>query len=174
MNSPVHDTDTRPWYRQFWPWFLIAVPLASVIGSGVMVTAAVQTNDGRVRDYYRSDGRTVRQDLARDQRALELRLRASLGIDSETGDVQVDLASNDAGYPPELHLLVTHPTRENQDQELVLRHLRGGRYVGALQADLLGRRALQLTDAAGQWRLVLDPAWFPLRSVAMLESRLAP
>lgn len=22
--------DSRPWYRQFWPWFLVALPAASV------------------------------------------------------------------------------------------------------------------------------------------------
>ena len=24
-------SDSKPWYRQFWPWFLIALPLSSVV-----------------------------------------------------------------------------------------------------------------------------------------------
>ncbi len=25
--------DTKPWYKQFWPWFVIALPFASMLGS---------------------------------------------------------------------------------------------------------------------------------------------
>lgn len=174
MSTPLPDTDTRPWYRQFWPWFLITIPLASVIGSVFMIGLAIQTHDGRVRDYYRSDGRSVRQDLARDQVALERGLRARLEVDAETGGVRVDLGGSLLDYPPHLQLLVIHPTRANRDLDLVLRHLRGGRYVGALESAALGRRSLQLTDPAEEWRLVLDPVLFPLRDAAVLESRLAP
>lgn len=38
-------TDTKPWYRQFWPWFLIALPLTSVIGSFVTLWIAVTNAD---------------------------------------------------------------------------------------------------------------------------------
>ncbi len=38
-------TDTKPWYRQFWPWFLIALPLTSVVASFVTLWIAVTDAD---------------------------------------------------------------------------------------------------------------------------------
>jgi hypothetical protein len=44
MNRPLR-TDSSPWYRQFWPWFLIALPAASVIGSFVTLAIAIRHAD---------------------------------------------------------------------------------------------------------------------------------
>lgn len=47
----IHDTnvrrriDTKPWYRQFWPWFLIALPGVSAAVSGGMLYAALHGGD---------------------------------------------------------------------------------------------------------------------------------
>ena len=39
------NTDTRPWYRQFWPWFLIALPAISVVASFVSLALAIRNAD---------------------------------------------------------------------------------------------------------------------------------
>jgi hypothetical protein len=39
----------RPWYRQFWPWFLIAIPLAGVIMASITATFAYRYADVEVR-----------------------------------------------------------------------------------------------------------------------------
>lgn len=44
--SPLRTrTDTKPWYRQFWPWFLIALPLTSVVASFATLWIAVTNAD---------------------------------------------------------------------------------------------------------------------------------
>jgi len=50
MQNP--EADAVPWYRQPWPWFLIALPAAAVIGSIVTVVLAIVSADGVVPDYY--------------------------------------------------------------------------------------------------------------------------
>jgi hypothetical protein len=40
--------DVHPWYRQFWPWFLIALPVASVVLSFVTLYMALETGDAVV------------------------------------------------------------------------------------------------------------------------------
>ena len=40
--------DSRPWYRQFWPWFLVALPLASVVLSFVTLYRALAGMDAVV------------------------------------------------------------------------------------------------------------------------------
>lgn len=27
----MHKTDEKPWYKQFWPWFIMAIPACGVI-----------------------------------------------------------------------------------------------------------------------------------------------
>jgi len=36
---------TVPWYRHFWPWFIIALLASAVTGSFVSLYFAVHTND---------------------------------------------------------------------------------------------------------------------------------
>lgn len=46
MQSTIRDNQSvnlnKPWYKQFWPWFLIALPGSVVIASLFTVTLAVQ------------------------------------------------------------------------------------------------------------------------------------
>ena len=48
-----------PWYKQFWPWFLIALPTAVVIGCIVSVSIAFKYADVPVQDDYEKHGLTV-------------------------------------------------------------------------------------------------------------------
>ena len=45
-KSEIHP----PWYRQFWPWVLIAIPLLTVIASGFTFWLAVSNPDYLVVD----------------------------------------------------------------------------------------------------------------------------
>ena len=44
-----------PWYRQFWPWFIIALPVSAVIASFISLWLAVSNPDQLVvtDDEYR-------------------------------------------------------------------------------------------------------------------------
>ena len=43
MNQP--DRQQLPWYRQFWPWFVIALLSSAVMGSLTSAYLAVHTHD---------------------------------------------------------------------------------------------------------------------------------
>lgn len=52
--------DTPPsWYKQFWPWFLIALPSAVVIASIVTMAIAFKYADTPVAGDYEKHGLTV-------------------------------------------------------------------------------------------------------------------
>ncbi len=38
-------SDTLPWYRHFWPWFILALLASAVSGSLVSAWLAVHTSD---------------------------------------------------------------------------------------------------------------------------------
>lgn len=55
--------DVQPWYRQPWPWFLIALPAIAVVGCIATMILAIRTNDAVVADYYQR-GLDINKELA--------------------------------------------------------------------------------------------------------------
>jgi hypothetical protein len=71
-------SDNEPWYKQRWPWLLMAGPIAVVIAGAVTVWLAVISNDGLVTDDYYKQGLAVNQTLQRDHQASSLGLEADV------------------------------------------------------------------------------------------------
>ncbi len=44
--------DDKPWYKQFWPWFIIALPLSSVIASLALLWIAITHPDATVPNEH--------------------------------------------------------------------------------------------------------------------------
>jgi len=47
MSPPVQEL---PWYRQFWPWFIIALPASAVVAGFVTLWLALSNPDHLVVD----------------------------------------------------------------------------------------------------------------------------
>lgn len=43
-TNPVPGQDL-PWYRQFWPWFIIALPASAVVASFITLWLAISNPD---------------------------------------------------------------------------------------------------------------------------------
>jgi uncharacterized protein len=48
--------DTKPWYRQLWPWLLIIPPAVAVIGGSFTLYLAITRPDALVRQDCVKDG----------------------------------------------------------------------------------------------------------------------
>ena len=55
QNSNLAPGEIEPWYRQFWPWFIIALPASAVIASFFTLWLAISNPDQLVvdEDEYR-------------------------------------------------------------------------------------------------------------------------
>jgi len=148
----MNDRDERPWYREPWPWLLIAPPAASVVLGAVMWTLAVSTNDGLVVDDYYKQGLAINQVLDREARARTLAMRALVTFNPERTYVRLQLAG-DGPLPARVMLRLAHPTRAGQDQTVELMAIAGGVYEGPLAPPAAGRWHVLLEDAAASWRL---------------------
>jgi hypothetical protein len=153
--TTLQREDDAPWYRQFWPWFLIALPLASVLGGLATVVIALNSRDGLVVDDYYKEGLAINRVLARDRRAAELGLTAAVNLDSASGEVSARVVSRVLEeLPPErLRLSLQHPTRAHMDQSLELHWVPDGAYAGTLAPLAEGNWYLLLEPVAGDWRL---------------------
>ncbi|WP_300273264.1 FixH family protein [Halomonas sp.] len=164
--------DIKPWYKQFWPWFLIGLLLSSITFSLIYLAFSIRLYDGSVGGDYYERGLAINKQLAKQEHAQALGLAARLRVDNRTGDVVVDLAG--PRQPERLHLALIFPTDSDFDRELTLQHVREGRYVTTLDEPLRHRWYLQLQPEAGEgaeWRLTGE-ASFPSDDEAELEPGL--
>jgi len=156
----MEETQAKPWYRQFWPWFIMVPPAASVIG-GVLTFFLAGGEPSMVVDDYGRIAMATEQRAERSRHAEELGLAARIMLESgpsgqsggQARQVTVTLTQR-AGAGDrtgDLVFKLIHPLREEQDLTIRLTGSRG-QYVGHLEF-LPGRYYVSLADLAGTWRL---------------------
>jgi hypothetical protein len=159
----------KPWYRQFWPWFLIALPAISVVAGLSTLAIAILNQDSLVRDDWYKDGKAINQSLARDDAAASLGISAELQLDSVTGEISATLVSPKTNTTPEtLTLILSHPTLATQDQSVVLTRRPDGKYQGMLTHGLQGRHYIELGNAEWRLRSTRD---FPLDKLTLVHEQ---
>lgn len=154
--------DTKPWYRQFWPWFLIALPGTVVVAAITTVFIAFSGADDEVKDEYVSDGFAIEEVLDRDLKAKEYGLSAQFTWDAITGEIFLALAQSNGSptleFPEQIQLQLIHPASEALDHEIILSTIANRRYRADMENFTPGRYYLRLFSLPGeptsiQWRL---------------------
>jgi len=113
--------DTKPWYRQFWPWFIIALPASAVVAGLTTFWIALQTTDSLV--VHAVDGVRTAADrqMAAQRLASELDLAAWVEINLETRVVSAAVRAPDLGdLPTTLEFELSHPAFADRDQHVTL------------------------------------------------------
>ena len=144
-----------PWYRNVWPWALMAGPAFVVVGGAYATWLAASTSDGLVADDYYKRGLAINRTLARSEYGARIGVSALVRIDA-AGDVRVTLAQAAGGeaFPAELRLTLAHPTRAGQDRSATLVRVAGDAYAGHVDPPGAGRR--HVIVETNQWRLSGD------------------
>jgi len=164
MNEELQPA---PWYKQFWPWFLIALLGYSVIQGLTLLTVATRNPPGLISDDYYDVGKGINQSLEREKLAVRLQLRASLDLDDERGVAELQLQGNSA--PAQLILNLVSPTQPERDRRVVLQHQGAGLYLGNLQDSVQGRRFVELIgqEGDGNWRLFEEETLQPGETIQL-------
>jgi len=148
--TPDADRHPEPWYRQFWPWFLIALPASVVAASFVTIWLAVSRPNPLVVDDYSRIARSMEKRFEREHAAAALGLSAEVRLVEGAGIVQVRLLPRTV-EPDSLELRLSHPLVEDRDQVIKLVRTPDG-WSGNL-ASVDGRWYLQLYPGDRSWRL---------------------
>jgi len=144
--------DGKPWYKEPWPWILMAGPATVIVAGFVTLWLAIVSNDGLVTDDYYKQGLAINQRLQRDHYASDLGLRADFMRSGQQVRLMLT-AERDAALPEALTLKLSHPTRAGQDQTVRMVSEGQGFYGGELAADVSGRWYVSIEDPSGKWRL---------------------
>jgi hypothetical protein len=143
----------KPWYREPWPWILMAAPAAAVIGGAVTIWLAVASSDGLVADDYYRRGLTINQELRREAEAA----RRGLAARVESGAGRLRVALEGANTAPEaIFAQLVHSTRAGYDQRLRLARVGPATYETDLPELPAGRWRVILQDPRGEWRIVKE------------------
>jgi hypothetical protein len=152
MSTAAHPAPPpRAWYREPWPWILIGLPSAAVVGSLVTAWIAIVNPDPLVVDNYYKEGLAINRTLDRDRTAAQAGYRADVMVSQDGSRVRVYLAG--ASAPEVIRLRFVHPTRAEHDRSVELKGRQTGWYEGPLGLPEAPRWKLDLEDGARTWRL---------------------
>ena len=70
MSVLSENPAARPWYREPWPWILMAGPFTVVVAGMITLWLALESSDGMVADDYYKRGLAINQTLSRERLAL--------------------------------------------------------------------------------------------------------
>jgi hypothetical protein len=152
---------SAPWYRQRWPWLLIAGPAIVVVAGFVTLWLAIVSDDGLVADDYYKRGLLINRQLAKSD------LGAARGaIASVEPNGRVDVTLTGAGdAPATLRVRFVHPTRAGLDRTVLLNRTTDGAYAGTVEPLMAGRWLV--TIEADDWRLPTVEAATPITGLTL-------
>jgi uncharacterized protein len=146
------DKDLRPWYREPWPWLLMAGPATVIVASLATLYLAVRSEDGLVVDDYYRQGLAINATLAREERARLLGVSATMEISAHRDRVLVEVRGSSKNAT-RLRLRLVHPTRTGQDQTAILLMQPGGTYGASIRPLAQGSWRILLEDEVSRWRI---------------------
>ncbi|MBF0256044.1 MAG: FixH family protein [Gammaproteobacteria bacterium] len=160
--------DDKPWYKQFWPWFIISIPGTAVVASMFLINSAIQTADGLVSDDYYKEGLAINQDLSKTRFAQTLGLRAVVLFDPDTRELRANLSGKLTSPPPLLELQLVHPTVKGLDEKILMTLAGDGLYLSRLPEIPKASWRVSLAPSNSEWKLT-GRARFPQSSQVTLE-----
>ena len=149
MTNNSHDT--KPWYRQKWPFLVMLPPFAAVVAGIATVFIASSGSDSLVVDDFQKVGLVANRVTERDRTAAAMNIAASVAIDRQTGNITARIGSE--VMPDSLTLSLHHPTRSDMDRITTLQRDDTGLYRGNIGPLDSHRWYLQLVAGDGRWRL---------------------
>ncbi|KUM53792.1 FixH family protein [Rheinheimera sp. EpRS3] len=142
--------DTKPWYKQLWPWILIAIPVATALKAVHTVYIMQQHTPDLVVDDYYKEGRAINMQLAKYREAALRNLNAKVLI---AGDTAVVHFAENTVLDGAIHLDFYHPTLAERDFALDAERSGELVYIAKLPVTPTGKWQLVVSDASREWKL---------------------
>ena len=140
----------QAWYKQFWPWFLIFLPLCAVVASLTTFKIALDNSDSLVAQDYYKDGKAINMDLHKIKYAKQLGMQFSMTVD----DNEVHITQHGgADYKAGLLVEFYHPTLSERDFKHLVSADGSGVYRIKLEQPISGPWEVRLESYDHQWRI---------------------
>lgn len=163
------ENNVLPWYKEFWPWFIIGMLSFSVVLGLSLLTISIRNADSLVVDNYYDVGKGINTSLEREQLADQLNIGGTLSLDNDIG--QVELIVSGDSRPQQIVLNLISPTQQARDRRIILQPANNDLYRGLLQEDIEGRRFVEILgeEDGAQWRLFEEHTLISGQSIKLGE-----
>jgi hypothetical protein len=165
MSNAVLNFPLTPWWKQRWPWLLMAGPAIVVAASSYTAWLAISQQDALVVGDYYKQGKAINQDLRRDRVAAQMGLSMALGYDASSGMLTGRI--NRKGTGP-LMLQLSHATQPDKDIKLVLVPEENGAFSARLPMLERSRWIVLVEGEKRDWRLAGAWVWPANRGITLL------
>jgi len=139
----------KSWFKQFWPWFLIGLPMVAVVGSISLVFTAMDHQPDMVVDDYYTKGKAINNDFALINRAKALNISASVQVTDQTMLVSLAGVEDKTSISFSLY----HSTLAARDITTMLTADANGDYLFHTDKDLAGKWQVRIEPFDKSWRL---------------------
>ncbi len=141
------NEEGRPWYAQFWGWFVFT-PLFVVIlvGTALVIVAFSQSDDRVVDDYYKQ-GKLINHRFQAEKNASLLGVSGTLSFNLMENQVAFEL-NKWVDSPGVIQLYLSHPAYEEKDQYIELKYVSSNQFVGVLDSAIRGRWYIKLSSVS--------------------------
>jgi hypothetical protein len=145
----MQATIPKSWFKQFWPWFLIILPLAAVVaGISTLIIASNNQPEMVIDDYYKT-GKAVNADLSLITNAKKLGLSAIVIQQDNNLVITIDGLQNNSS----IALSLFHATQSKRDRNAMLTADANGQFSYEADETLDGKWTLRLEPFDKAWRL---------------------
>lgn len=153
MQADFDETIVRPWYREFWVWFFLAIlGMGVASGSGILIIG-INNAPQMVTGDYQPLGKALIDTRAHAEQAENLGLSASLSVQGGFADLVVR-AKHIEDLPDQLLLRFQHPTDAASDIAFVARKSGPDRWQAAIgEVQPPTRSRVILSDLQQTWWL---------------------
>ncbi|GGP75448.1 FixH family protein [Shewanella ulleungensis] len=139
-----------PWYKQFWPWFLIVLPMCAVIASLTTLKIALDNSDSLVAEEYYKEGKGINMDLRKIKYAQQIGMKFLVKVTDQ--ELQITQQGGPE-YRAALNVRFYHPTIEANDFSLNATADANYVYRIPLDAAIKGPWEVRIEGFDAKWRI---------------------
>jgi len=150
MPNPLSTTPTTPWYKQFWPWFLIFLPLSAVV-AGVITFIIAQNNQPElVSSNAYKEGLTININKDLQANAIKLGIKHKIIIGSSTLSLHLSGLKQTTEY---IQLKLRHSTISQHDKSLKLLRISDSVFQAPFILPISGKWYITIRDPSASWEI---------------------
>jgi hypothetical protein len=143
-------SDQLPWYKQFWPWFLIILPMCAVIASLTTLKIALDNSDSLVAEDYYKQGKAINMDLRKIKYAQQIGMKFLVTV----ADQELKITQQGGPeYRAALNVQFYHPTIEEKDFSLNATADANYVYHIPLDSAITGPWEVRIEGFDAKWRI---------------------
>ncbi|YCO05341.1 FixH family protein [Vibrio sp. VNB-15] len=156
----------KPWYKQFWPWFLIILPLTVVVWTIVTVVVFANNSVSLVAEDYYKKGKGINIDISKMNVARDLGLNATVSSDDNT--VVISFNKGELPHFPALTATFTHRTLPDRDFNKLLTADASGNYRLTPENSIQGPWFVELEPHNKEW-MIQGRVEFPATPTTLMK-----